>query len=1654
MPDDIYAWRPGNIEGTPPAAPQTGGDIYSWRPANVEQVSPQEYEERSRKAGAAVGRTGEEQRQILGARGFSPEAVKQLGSQYDLSLAREQERQAGYGAADVGGEFLRSGLGFADLFGAKGTDKYNQARQRFAAGNPEPGDAQTIARYEQLRQNEAQGTILGSKTAADIAKGVLGIPKIAQEAIAGGAALRALGVGAAAAEGATLGQRAYGAAVAAPTQLLAMPSMWREQARQKNLDNGRDTNDVRGFGPAVVNGLANVIVLNRLQSGIAAGGLGGMAKKGGAFVIEQNLAESGLNLSDAIVKSLNEDFGNKFKMSTGYGVFEHLASGEFGEAMKQATGQFLLGATFAGLHKAGAFGDAMEAGKEDLADLKKKGLTPDEAGRAIVEQYKTFQNALADNPNLTRSEAETYLAKAGIQPGKFLVSVMHNLPRSRATAEFQALKNEFDEADLAKIRQRIAGPLPEAAKVGVAPAAVARADAYLRSLGEPPPPPKPGMVRLYRGNFEGQTPHEHAFFSDDRGLAGVAIPFARSEGRNLVYVDVPADVAKAGLHTGAVTEGEYSLPKEYREKVKVWGQKPGETTIQLESGRRLGSEAAKAPGVAPEPSPARLGETPPGLEIARPGASGASEKPTERYFRTPDSKGAEDNVDAAVKELIGDTFAGKWFSRTFEGNAGYKGHVQLEFHGGRLGGPKDVVEKGEKDVRIGGEAPMYLHPALSAIRYRGPESGESFAKLKDIVDAANQERATKGIEPIELITGKAAKEAPNAARIGIPEGPGRTELLAGETPERAGPLPPAAEGPPDRAVAQAVAEGEAGGGVQEREGAAPLGPQAEEAQLREGATATHESLTPESQRIVMRDPFLRELFEAAGVKIAEPRQKMGERKGPTAADDAATKMLMDKINENAANPPSNPTEIGVGAARKGLPDLRDTEWFRGLQAAAKRFVQRVQDFTGRLAGATAPRTSRHSEEAGNDIARLGSAKQYANAAAPTLLERIMVDPAHNDAASRDAIGAVMIEDSLRYAREQHLAAGRDEKAANVGTVIGSGRTAEELAANPLKSEADYQRLRAEPWVQDAIKRYEQEYVPLKEKYYRESQGLEPTDPLGSETQIPGRPIYRHSLAEGELRHNAGGDTGGAAGQARGNMTAQRARKLGQSMEAKGTGHYEIDLGKIIEADLRSLVPNAAKAKLYRTLVEKGLGKWARPGEGPDIYQRIPDVRPPRGTQEAQKGEIDLYVHPDVYDEVRQVLAVDQPANALPFTGALATATLASTVEATYHLRNLLSLITRPGMNPLTFMKNVRKIVQGDAEVKQRIMELTEIGAAKEHGSESPNNIPTGWIGGRLNPLNYVGKDGYLSRMMTVADRAMRLTADHAFDKLVEAGKFKDTEAARRDFINQLGNYNKLTQPKWVAWLRDTGLGPFATAGTNFFMQGLRALTLSHGGKATSGAADAALRAEMLLRMAVLPAVAAGINMAIWGRPDGDDKTPLFGLKLGEKDGKTSYLDLGGFVPLSRGMRETGLMALSEGMREGAKKAGAKSGDTIDRAFGDISSALLHPAEGPIISMAHTAITGRNTLGMQVAPQANVKKGESQAEMNVYAALFQANPILESWFRPVVSEQAGIKEKKKEPTTEERLFKMLGPFGVKGRSQAPGAPHRTMTIPLGAAKPGR
>lgn len=661
-------------------------------------------------------------------------------------------------------------------------------------------------------------------------------------------------------------------------------------------------------------------------------------------------------------------------------------------------------------------------------------------------------------------------------------------------------------------------------------------------------------------------------------------------------------------------------------------------------------------------------------------------------------------------------------------------------------------------------------------------------------------------------------------------------------------------------------------------------------------------------------------------------------------------------------------------------------------------VKQVGHGLAELAGKMAPRTTALDRESGEALTRFNAAPTYAKEAAPYYIDKVMGPDATQ--ADRRLAGAVITERRLRRIRDVLTASG-DRAAANVKTVIGHPNS-------PLQSEAEYQQALASPKIQGVLQRWKQEFVPVMESNYRRAEGLEDTDPIPGETQIPGEPVNLKAIGAGEQPT----DSTVFTGQGRGNLKNVKLRKLGFARQAKGgAAAYDIDLGAIVENSLAKGTSLAAKAEMARTMVANGVAEWAKPGDKIDGATEVPFSRPPKGTQEAGARDV-LFVRDEAYPEVRQALQVDQPmrfAGLAAFNNLMTKAALASTVEAAYHSKNLLTMFTKPGMSPVDFVQNAYKVMTKDPGAAKELVDLARIGALKEGGFESGQTS-------KYNPLTVLG------RILGFMDRTMRLTANDAFDRLEKKGLVESSETNRRDFINQLGQYNRRAQNKLVVLLRDTGLGPFATAGTNYYMQGLRAMALDPGVKATSPQAAVQLRAEMLGRTVGVIAGAALANYLKWGRPDGDDKTPLGAIKTSEKDGKTSYFDLTAFTGLTRGLRQTGLLSLAEGAR-----AGARENRTEDTAVDNIVSGVLHPALGPPVQFGYTAYTGKDSLGRFVAPRA--RGDERQWVNNLTAAIKNANPVYGSL--------SGAKHPGRQVPAGERLMDLAGPYGVKTRATVPG-----------------
>lgn len=81
------------------------------------------------------------------------------------------------------------------------------------------------------------------------------------------------------------------------------------------------------------------------------------------------------------------------------------------------------------------------------------------------------------------------------------------------------------------------------------------------------PPVEDGLVRLWRGNRQGEVGTASAFTND---LPGIALPFRKAYGGDLSYVDVPkGDLAKFENKAGTPRNSEFNVPPEVAAKAKA-----------------------------------------------------------------------------------------------------------------------------------------------------------------------------------------------------------------------------------------------------------------------------------------------------------------------------------------------------------------------------------------------------------------------------------------------------------------------------------------------------------------------------------------------------------------------------------------------------------------------------------------------------------------------------------------------------------------------------------------------------------------------------------------------------------------------------------------------------------------------------------------------------------------------------------------------------------------------------------------------------------------------------------------------------------------------------------------------------------------------------
>lgn len=601
-----------------------------------------------------------------------------------------------------------------------------------------------------------------------------------------------------------------------------MPGMYVADARQRNIAAGRDATDWEGYGPALKHGYASLLVLGSLQKlGNSAQTFGGqLARKAGYGVFEQNVADTAAGVHDQFVSDaarINGNFGALGQLVTGnfgkaaeeagiqaltFGLFAGLhGKHESGrpEIRKTEIPDLLkipeafassMTATTKGFEKQGASRpvavDKAARVHKAAVDLIEKKMT-DLAAREGRDATREDAQAVVDGMNLGKyPEVKKYLDEIvkrypeapKVEPVKPAATSTEPVAKPEP-AQPKTVTERLDQAKL-----EAAGWKEDAAKAARELAdnveKIRQIDLKIQNATDPA---EKSRLRSERQELERQRKIRQKHWRDlesevDKAEESAASIISEDHARR--QSGLPATPAP---EPRPYTPGQPRLPRPSPEGpgrmvprvpvVEPAAPKPTESPVEAEAAKP--PEPTPEGEIAPPAKPAEAeGELTPAQQLAKMraemGWAAPAESPTEtpeqlaaeRYYRVPDYKGAGSNVDAAIAEIEGSQFANKWFSRTREQNEGYLSadKIQMEFRNDRLGRDGDFVDRRVREVGIGGTAPISMHPAFSAIRYKGKPEGKNWERLVKKVAEWNEKRKGQGLDPIELEASEKAEPKP------------------------------------------------------------------------------------------------------------------------------------------------------------------------------------------------------------------------------------------------------------------------------------------------------------------------------------------------------------------------------------------------------------------------------------------------------------------------------------------------------------------------------------------------------------------------------------------------------------------------------------------------------------------------------------------------------------------------------------------------------------------------------------------------------------------------------------------------------------------------------------------------------------------------------
>jgi hypothetical protein len=387
-------------------------------------------------------------------------------------------------------------------------------------------------------------------------------------------------------------------------------------------------------------------------------------------------------------------------------------------------------------------------------------------------------------------------------------------------------------------------------------------------------------------------------------------------------------------------------------------------------------------------------------------------------------------------------------------------------------------------------------------------------------------------------------------------------------------------------------------------------------------------------------------------------------------------------------------------------------------------------------------------------------------------------------------------------------------------------------------------------------------------------------------------------------------------------------------------------------------------------------------------------------------EKSLLVQKHLVPEIRNVLNTDGKLQTNALFRALTQVQLLQLADATAHIKNIHSVVVNSLGSSSAGKDLLRRVpILSSAQALAEITTVARAIAADtpEIRAEIASMAKRGMVRPEY-PATGINRITHMQQIIHQVDTASRVIMNRRFNNLVERGLATNTIENRRNFVQQIGEYNRRLMTRSEVTLRDFGISPFVVAGKTFNRFSRRLIAGSPGFESPSGKAVLAARTAQisgLLFAATLPAL---VNIFTTGSMGGRQGTPIGAIDFGEEndteDGKRRVLDVFQLVGIRRGLRGTGLDALIEGAREG-KTTNQILGDALE----GIKSTALHPYVGPGLGGAYQVITGKRIdLRARSLTFSEARKfdGAKQFLENARVALKTQNPFLAGVFQHPVN----------------------------------------------------